>query len=572
MNKTKMSAKKIYDEYISAKAFFEKHGYYTRCEECYTFYNGDQWKGLKTANEKPPALNILAPIVNHKVAIIAQDGMSINYTSMNYGKMRQFASQICEMLSRNAQKLWERMKMDREIWEMATQSAVCGDAFAYFYMGDRGIEFQSLDTTNVYFADETQSDVQKQKYIIVTQRQYVEDVREIARKNGVDKNLIELILADDEWGGALGEKAKTNPDKKGSDEKCLCFLRMWKEGDDIWFAKSTKDVMYQKPTVVRGLRLYPIAHMVWKPEKGFSRGMGEIYNLIPNQVEINKALARYLSVIKHCAYPHVIYNTDMVTSADEIARLMGTVGSIIGLDSPKMQKVSDAIGYLEPAQINPASMDIIQQLQERTRELAGASDATTGQIDPEQASGAAIIAVRDAAALSLNNQQAYLKQFTEDIARIWLSMWCAYEKAGILTETVNIYGEVVPQIIPIEVMENLSLEARVDISPQNPYSRFAQEQALQNLLGAGYITFEEYVEALDDDAASPKAKLSDIIQKRKAAAQRMQQELIKRTAENTTDDTRQNARENLLVNNQKEELQKEEAQRDEYSGRINTGY
>ena len=149
---------------------------------------------------------------------------------------------------------------------------------------------------------------------------------------------------------------------------------------------------------------------------------------------------------------------------------------------------------------------------------------------------------------------------------------CAYEKAGILTETVNIYGEVVPQIIPIEVMEKLSLEARVDISPQNPYSRFAQEQALQNLLGAGYITFEEYVEALDDDAASPKAKLSDIIQKRKAAAQRMQQELIKRTAENTTDDTRQNARENLLVNNQKEELQKEEAQRDEYSGRINTGY
>lgn len=522
MNEKNITAKKIYDEYTSAKAFFEKHGYYTRCSECFSFYNGDQWQGLKTANEKPPSLNILAPIVNHKVAIIAQDGMSINYTSMNYGRMRKFASHICEMLSRNAQKLWEKMKMDRELWALATQSAVCGDAFAYFYMGDDGVMFQPLDTTNVYFADETESDVQKQKYVIVTQRLYVEDVRKTAKGNGIPQKEIELILSDDDTSDMLGDKAKSTKDKRGNDEKCLCFLKMWKDGNDIYFVRSTKDVIYQKPTVIPNLKLYPIAHMVWKPEKGFSRGMGEIYPLIPNQVEINKALARYLTVIKHCAYPHVIYNTDMISGGEEIAKLMGTVGSVIGLDSPRMQKVSDAIGYLQPAQINPASMEIIQQLQERTRELAGASDATMGQIDPEQASGAAIIAVRDAAALSLNNQQAYLKQFVEDIARIWLNMWCAYEVRGIIAETVNYYGEVVPQIIPQEVMQNLSLEARVDISPQNPYSRFAQEQALQNLLGAGYITFEEYVEALDDDSASPKAKLNDIIQKRKAMAQQMQ--------------------------------------------------
>ncbi len=565
MSNIKITAKQIYDEYTSAKSFFEKHSYYTRCNECFSFYNGDQWKGLKTANEKPPSMNILAPIVNHKVAIIAQDGMSINYTSMNYGRMRKFASHICEMLSRNAQKLWERMKMDREIWSLATQSAVCGDAFAYFYMGDDGVRFQPVDTTNVYFADETESDVQKQKYIIITQRLYVEDVKREAEANKIPKKDIELILADNDTADLLGDKAKSLTDKKGSDEKCLCFLKMWKDKDDIYFLKSTKDVVYQEPTVIKNLKMYPLAHMVWKPEKGFSRGMGEIYPLIPNQVEINKALARYLAVIKHCAYPHVIYNTDMISGSDEIARLLGTVGSVIGLDSPRMQKVSDAISYLQPAQINPASMEIIETLQERTRELAGASDATTGQIDPTQASGAAIIAVRDAAALSLNNQQAYLKQFVEDIARIWLNMWCAYDLSGIIAETVNVYGEWVPQVIPIEVMNQLSLEARVDISPQNPYSRFAQEQALQNLLASGYISFEEYVQALDDDAASPKAKLTDIIQKRKVMREQMNQVLLSKNAPQINENE-PNVEKNYLRN------ESETEDTDEHNGRIANGY
>lgn len=565
MSNIKITAKQIYDEYTSAKSFFEKHGYYTRCNECFSFYNGDQWKGLKTANEKPPSMNILAPIVNHKVAIIAQDGMSINYTSMNYGRMRKFASHICEMLSRNAQKLWERMKMDREIWSLATQSAVCGDAFAYFYMGNEGVQFQPVDTTNVYFADETESDVQKQKYIIITQRLYVDDVKREAVSNQIPKKEIELILADNDTADLLGDKAKSLTDKKGSDEKCLCFLKMWKDNDDIYFLKSTKDVVYQEPTVIKNLKMYPLAHMVWKPEKGFSRGMGEIYPLIPNQVEINKALARYLAVIKHCAYPHVIYNTDMISGSDEIARLLGTVGSVIGLDSPRMQKVSDAISYLQPAQINPASMEIIETLQERTRELAGASDATTGQIDPTQASGAAIIAVRDAAALSLNNQQAYLKQFVEDIARIWLNMWCAYDLSGIIAETVNVYGELVPQVIPIEVMNQLSLEARVDISPQNPYSRFAQEQALQNLLASGYISFEEYVQALDDDAASPKAKLTDIIQKRKVMKEQMNQVLLSKKA-TQSNENEPNAEKNYLRN------ESETEDTNEHNGRIANGY
>ena len=72
----------------------------------------------------------------------------------------------------------------------------------------------------------------------------------------------------------------------------------------------------------------------------------------------------------------------------------------------------------------------------------------------------------------------------------------------------------VQEVIDAETLERMRVNVRIDVSKNNPYSKYAQEQALENLFVAQAITFEEYVEALDDDAAVPKAKLKDIIDKR----------------------------------------------------------
>ena len=78
------------------------------------------------------------------------------------------------------------------------------------------------------------------------------------------------------------------------------------------------------------------------------------------------------------------------------------------------------------------SCTVVNQLIQLTRELSGSADIATGQINPERASGTAILAVRDAAALPLNEQSAHQKQFIEDIARIWLNMWIAYNPNGLV--------------------------------------------------------------------------------------------------------------------------------------------
>ncbi len=506
----------VYEQYKRAKENLEKFSYFDKCEQCWKFYSGDQWDGLKVSGEKPPALNIIAPIVDHKVATVAQNGMCQNFSSMNYTQDREIYSQVCEKLNMHASRTWEQLKMNKRIWDIATEAAVTGDAFVYFSYDGEKTEYEPIDAVNVFLADEQLRDLQKQKYIIFAQRAYVSDVIAQARENGVAEEDIALILPDKEVSEQLGDKAKAEADSAGEAAKCLCLIKLWKEDGCVHFMKCTKDVVFCPPEKIEGMRLYPVAQYTWIPEKGCARGVGEIINKIPNQIEINKALARYLAVIRHCAYPHVVYNKDVVRGQEDITKLMNTVGSVIGLDSPKMQRISDVIAYMEPAQINPQALSIVYELETKTRELAGAGEAATGNIDPEQASGAAIIAVKDAAALPLNNQAAALKEFAEDIARIWFDLWRCYSPNGLMAQVYTPAGDVMQEMIASELLEKLKPDIRVDVSPMNSYSRYASEQALSNLLANGFISFEEYVEALEDDSSAPKGKLTAIITAREA--------------------------------------------------------
>lgn len=128
----------VYTQYKRAKENLEKASYFDKCEQCRRFYSGDQWNGLKIKNEKPAALNIIAPIVDHKVATVAQKGMCLNYSSMNYSEDHEIYSQVCEKLNMHALRTWEQLKMDKHIWEIATQASVTGDAFVYFpYDGEK---------------------------------------------------------------------------------------------------------------------------------------------------------------------------------------------------------------------------------------------------------------------------------------------------------------------------------------------------------------------------------------------------------------------------------------------------
>ncbi len=379
----------VWRQYIKGRDYLRYLNLYADVADCFRFYEGDQWYGVHTYGEKCASLNVLKPIVDYKVSTVAQNNLCIYYSSMNYGGAYEALTGVCGLLNAHAARLWEKLKMDRLLWDVTRDAAICGDAFIYFYDEGGAVRAETLSAACVLLADESLSDLQRQEYILIEQRMRVGAAQNLARANKISESEVSAITADDEDDDRGGD---------GYDEKdkCTVVTKLYKENGTVRIVKTTKQAVVMRDTEVTGLKRYPIAHYCWNRRRGAARGVGEVLHRIPNQTEINKGLVRLLTGIKQFAYPHIVYDS-AILSKDNVEKL-SQVGSNIALSSSKLERVGDAIRYLQPAQINGMANDVVTGLIAGTRELAGAGDATLGEINPELASGAAIIAVRDAAA------------------------------------------------------------------------------------------------------------------------------------------------------------------------------
>jgi hypothetical protein len=178
----------------------------------------------------------------------------------------------------------------------------------------------------------------------------------------------------------------------------------------------------------------------------------------------------------------------------------------------------------------------VKQLQEDlinvTRDLAGAGDTATGQVNPESASGRAILAVQQASQAPMTEQKESYKNFIEDIARIWLEYLIVYSVDGVNLEeevTDEITGEDVIQLVnvPQATLKQLQATVKIDVTPKGVYDKFAQEQTIENLLTQGFFTpqrvneLETYANVLDDDSVAPKQKILDTVERIKETQQRI---------------------------------------------------
>lgn len=489
---------------------------YRDCEKYHNFYIGDQWHGLKSGDEELPIFNFIKPVGKYKIALIAQNQMSIVYSAM--GGDPEVVAPVCKQLSKFAEAQWEKSKMDTLAWRVIKNAFITGDHYLYCY-DDRKpsesivqdlkpkLKMRLIHKTNVYLADEQNPELNEQEYIIIAERRTVNTLREIAKRNKVPQDQIELIVSDEETETQIGEDK--GREVKSDTGKCTCILFMKKTDAGIEYSRSTKYVEYEPKKVLAGLDVYPLVGMRWEEKIGSARGESGVKYLIPNQLEVNKTAARRAIAVKRFAFPTLVYDAHKVTDVDKLS----TVGASIAIENLNENNINTIIQYLNPAAVSGDAAELQKETIDRTRELEGASDAATGQIDPTQASGEAIKAARDQAAIPLNEQIAAYKQFVEDIALLWYKLWVVYSPQG-LQINYDDNGEQVSEVIPADVLQGLDIDIKIDVSPVDPYSKISQQLALDRLLQGQYIRFEEYVNALDDTSSVPKAALQAILKDR----------------------------------------------------------
>lgn len=516
-----------WDLYERGKQYNSMNHLYEDGIDNYNYYHGRQWEGLKRprASQEPIVFNIVKPIVKYKVNIVNQNSYEIVFNPNTYSTMEELEQlqAVTKGLTQFVNRVWEKSQSGKKVRSIVKNACINSEGIIYFYNDDDAIHSEEIDKNNIYYGNENDSNIQKQPYILVTFRKTVQEVRELAKKyrerglNNLTDEQINGIVSDMDYNEQQGK------DKMIMEVSQMClviekFER--KEDGKIYVSSSTKTCDLIDPQSTE-CELYPFAHFIWEEEKGYARGVSEVNGLLENQREINKTATRRAIAVKIGAYPKLVYDTERVANPDEL----DIVGSKIGLTEMRAEDVNKVIAYLRPTTMSPDAYNLQQDLIQGTKDLSGAGDTATGNVDPTQASGKAILAVQQANQQPINEQVENYKYFLEDCAKILFEMIKVYFVDGLTLytseDTVNDLGQTesieTPFKISQEEIEKIDIDLRIDITPKSPYDVLALEIALENMLIRGIITLEEYTEALPDNSPSAKTQLQTIVRKRKEA-------------------------------------------------------
>ena len=156
------------------------------------------------------------------------------------------------------------------------------------------------------------------------------------------------------------------------------------------------------------------------------------------------------------------------------------------------EEMGSAIRYIQPPTAIPQYQSVVNDLCSNTLSDSGANDAALGNLRPDNA--AAIIQMREAATAPMQMYMNRFYDFIEDVARIWADFW------------LNLYGDRQlrledrsgTQYIPFkaERYRSLLITARVDVGAATMYSEAVVVETLNNLLSAGLISFDQFLERI----------------------------------------------------------------------------
>ena len=507
----------IWTLYEKGRNYHRMTSIYTDTDRNYRFYNGNQWEGAKLGDVEPVQKNFIKSIVKYKVAVIHDNLYAINYSSQNYEnqEFQRESGRYCEMLNRYAARVWEKDKMDFKGRRITKDAAINDEGVLYVNFDEETMMpiNEIIKKNDIYYGNENDDDIQSQPYILLRKRMPVVNARELAKGMGLSDEKLDFIIGDNDTFEESGEAAKLE-----LDNMVTIIYKLFKLNGTVHFDVGTRwvEIAGERDT---GLSIYPIAHFNWEEKEGSARGEGEVRYLIPNQIEVNRTEVRRVLTVKYQAFPQKVVDVSKISNP----QALNTVGGTIRTNGTPVDDVHKIVGTIPPAQMSPDVVKLQEDMIAVTRDLAGAGETATGQVNPESASGRAILAVQQASQAPMTEQKESYKNFLEDVARIWNEYLVVYSVDGVNLEEVTTdpqTGEEIVQLVnvPQSVLQQLKASVKIDITPKSVYDKFAQEQTIENLLVQGFFNAQRvselatYAEVLDDDSVAPKAKIKAAIE------------------------------------------------------------
>ena len=458
-------------------------------------YNWKQWDGVQSNGLPTPQINFMQRVVNHLVATISTDNLSVLVTILPSAPDKKALHVPVGIINNEFSALMEQLKVVKLTRRMARDACVRGDGCVYVYWDANAetgqaikgaIRAEIIKNNRVFFGNPNSQDVQGQPFIILEQSMSVRDARNEAKRNGNPD--WELIKADDDNHGV--DQAKK------TDNKVVVTTLFWKNEGEVYAYRATKSTWVREAWSL-GIRLYPLVWFPWSNDDGCYHGQSLISGLDMTQQFINKITAMSgISIIDN-AFPRYLYDKTRIKGVDN------RVGGAIPVNGGD---VNNALKIVSPASMSPQVFQFIESVMQMTQECLGASDVAMGDARPDNAQ--AIAYLQRAAAIPSELLKEELHDTTEDLFRIFLEFMISnYGKRKVSVPTTDMEREAMAFAnSPVEeektvefdfsTLSDLPLLLKMEAGASSYYSEIAAIQTLDNLLLQGKITTAQYLKRL----------------------------------------------------------------------------
>lgn len=464
-------AENIWAKYQQGVAYKRSIELYDTVDENEDFFVGRQWGDLetKTPDIEKTVVNFLQRVVSYFVANITSDAIGTRFRFFNMPKKK--AEELERIISAQLEQIIEYNDLNNASKDSVRDAAVDGDSCNHIYFDAEAesgqdakgmVRIERIPNTDVYFGNRQQPDPEEQPYIIIASRKTLDEVKELAEQMGGQAKEIQPDSGDYE----------NELQQQDNDERVTMLTCYYRKKGTIHRVITTQNAIVS-PGVDMGYKLYPIAWMPWERQKGSYHGVSCVTALIPNQIAVNKSYSMSLKQQFNMTFQRTLYNKHQFPKGYPTG-----VGNIAVNGDPR----EVALLQTPSSDIPSGVFTLINNLMSHSREMMGASDASLGNIDPDNTS--AIIAVQNATAMPLELKSRAYKQFIEKTVRSSLDIvGCDYGVRKILVS--DELGNERFETVNWESLKTVLYKLSCDIGDINYWDPKSQAQMLENLWGAG---------------------------------------------------------------------------------------
>lgn len=448
---------KVWQEYKDGKNYQKNVGLETSIPLCVDFFEGRHWGKVsdKTKTLPRPIFNQVEMIVNSKTAGISATPLKIIFSS-------QERPELATKLTAFNTQIEKEMKFEETCEEMINQSAVEGSSFIHFYwdseaVGKRGeykggVRQEIIEPLNVIVHNPRETDIQKQKWILIESRCEVNSVKEMC-ENKAEK---EKIVADD------NQSLRGEDREQDGSELVTVLTKYFKQNGEVYFEKFTKDAVVCEATALNPdintklnklkedvpesnlpdepkkerpaykASLYPVEVYQYKKRKNCIYGRGEVDPIIPNNRTVNFNTAMMAKSVEDQGFGTVVMKDGAMNKGDKFTN-----------DPTKLlidrYKGGQGFYTLNKQPFNPQAYQLNKDILDTTRAVTGATEVMTGEIMGANQSGTSIAYLQQQAQKPIDKLAKRYRKFRERCAEILLQFYVLFY------EDKEFYNEIEPK-------------------------------------------------------------------------------------------------------------------------------